>query len=80
MPKLSTKTGLVYAYTQDPNVLGSQTWSWVGINDRTGVTAFKVAAGDGLGANNNYAGVALGPDGTAYIGTVTGIRSLSDGP
>ena len=79
-PKLSTKTGLVYGYTQDPNDTGGQTWSWVGIDDRTGKAVFKVAAGDGLAANNNYAGVALGPDGTAYLGTTSGIRSLANAP
>jgi len=78
VPKLSTKTGLVYTYTQDAGDLG-QVWSWVGLDDRTGKTVFKVAAGDGLAANNNYAGVALGGHGTAYIGTTTGIRALRDG-
>jgi hypothetical protein len=76
VPKLSTKTQLVYAYTQDANPLGGQTWSWVGISARTGRVAFKVPAGDGLAANNNYAGIALGPTGTAYLGTVAGVRAL----
>ena len=40
---------------------------------------FTKAAGTGLLANNNYAGIALGPDGTAYLGTVGGIRALRDG-
>jgi hypothetical protein len=78
VPKLSTKTGLVYAYTQEESGLG-QVWSWVGLDDRTGKTVFRVAAGNGLAANNNYAGIALGPGGTAYLGTVGGIRSLRDG-
>jgi hypothetical protein len=76
VPKLSTKTQLVYTYTQDPNATGGQTWSWVGVNARTGRSAFKVPAGDGLAANNNYAGIALGPDGGAYLGTIGGIRAL----
>jgi hypothetical protein len=76
VPKLSTKTQLVYTYTQDPNATGGQTWSWVGVNARTGRSAFKVPAGDGLAANNNYAGIALGPDGSAYLGTIGGIRAL----
>ncbi len=81
VPKLSTKTGLVYTYTQTAG-LGpmDRAWSWAGINARTGKTAFTVPAGDGLLANNNYAGIALGPSGTAYLGTIGGIRSLSDGP
>jgi hypothetical protein len=79
VPKLSTKTQLVYAYTQDAGPLDTRVWSWVGINARTGRRVFKQPAGTGLAANNNYAGVTLGPDGTAYLGTIGGIRSLRDG-
>jgi len=80
VPKLSTPTQIVYAYAQDPGPVGGQTWSWVGISARTGREVFRVAAGDDLPANNNYAGLALGPSGTAYLGTVGGIRSLRDAP
>ena len=80
VPKLSTKTQIVYAYTQDPGPTGGQVWSWVGIDARTGRTVFKQAAGEGLLANNNYAGLALGPGGTAYLGTIGGIRALRAGP
>jgi hypothetical protein len=72
VPKLSTKTQIVYSYTQD----AGQVWSWVGMSARTGKTVFKVPAGNGLLANNNYAGIALGPDGSAYLGTIGGIRAL----
>jgi hypothetical protein len=37
---------------------------------------FKVPAGNGLTGNNNYAGIALGPTGTVYLGTIGGIRAL----
>jgi streptogramin lyase len=77
VPKLSTKTGLVYTYSQTAGLgAADRQWSWVGINARTGKTAFTVPAGTGLLANNNYAGIALGPKGTAYLGTIGGIRSL----
>jgi hypothetical protein len=36
-------------------------------------------AGSGLGYNNNYAPITLGPDGTAYIGTLGGLVSIRDG-
>ena len=78
VPKLSTATQLVYTYTQTLGPSDSQTWSWVAISARTGRTVFTKAAGTGLLANNNYAGIALGPDGTAYLGTVGGIRALRD--
>jgi hypothetical protein len=82
VPKLSTATGLLYTYTRDPEprpLLEGQPYFWTAIDARTGATAFKVYAGSGLGFNNNYAGIALGPDGTAYLGVTGGIVALRDG-
>ncbi len=79
VPKLSTATQIVYTYTQAALPLGMQEWSWVGISAITGETLFTVPAGVGLLANNNYAGITLGPSGTAYLGTIGGIRTLRDG-
>jgi hypothetical protein len=77
--KLSTKTGLIYTYTRDEAPMGEQPYFWTAISAKTGRTAFKVYAGSGLGFNNNYAGLALGPDGTAYLGVTGGIVALRDG-
>jgi hypothetical protein len=80
VPKLSTRTGLIYTYTRDPDPLPlRQPYFWTAINARTGATAFKVYAGNGLGFNNNYAGLALGPTGTAYLGVTGGLIALRDG-
>jgi hypothetical protein len=35
--------------------------------------------GSGLGYNNNYAPVSLGPDGVAYVGTLGGLVRIADG-
>jgi hypothetical protein len=78
VPKLSTRTGLIYTYTRDEDPAGSQPWFWSTISFRTGKTAFKQYAGSGLLFNNNYAGVALGPDGTAYLGAIGGLVALRD--
>jgi hypothetical protein len=81
VPKLSTKTGLIYTYTRDQSTIPtSQPYYWTALSATTGQTAFKVYAGNGLPYNNNYAGLALGPDGTAYLGTTGGMLSLRDGP
>jgi hypothetical protein len=81
VPNLSTKTGLIYAYTRDPSgVPGSQPYYWTAISATRGQTVFKVYAGNGLPYNNNYAGLALGPDGTAYLATTGGMLALRDGP
>jgi hypothetical protein len=79
VPKLSTKTGLIYSYVRDPATDGSVPWSWVAIDFRTGKTAFRKLAGVGAGFNNNYAAIGLGADGSAYLGTITGVTKLRDG-
>ena len=78
VPKLSAATGLVYTYTKPPTTDGSDPWYLTAIDVRTGRTAFKALAGDGLGFNNNYAPVTLGPDGTAYVGVLGGLVALRD--
>ena len=78
VPKLSTKTGLIYAYAR-PNDPAAQGYYWTAIDWRDGHTVWMQYAGSGLGFNNNYAGLALGPDGTAYLGTLGGIVALRDG-
>jgi hypothetical protein len=78
VPKLSTRTGLIYTYTRDAAPLLEQPYFWTAIDARTGKTAWKAYAGSGLGFNNNYAGLALGKDGTAYLGVLGGIVALRD--
>ena len=79
VPKLSTKTGLIYAYTRPPDASGSQGYYWAALRFSNGKTAWQKYAGSGLLFNNNYAGLALGPDGTAYLGVIGGIIALRDG-
>ena len=78
VPKLSTKTGLIYLYTRPPDP-AAQGYYWTAIDWRSGKTAWTQYAGSGLTFNNNYAGLALGPDGTAYLGVIGGIIALRDG-
>jgi hypothetical protein len=79
VPKLSTRTGLIYTYTREPSSALDQPYFWTAIDAHTGKTAWKVYAGSGLGFNNNYAGIALGPGGTAYLGVFGGMVALRDG-
>jgi hypothetical protein len=80
VPKLSLHTGLVYTYTKepDPSSPPKDPWYLTAIDFRTGETVFKALAGRGLGYNNNYAPVTLGPDGTAYVGALGGLIALRD--
>ncbi|MSO41987.1 MAG: hypothetical protein EXQ70_08895 [Solirubrobacterales bacterium] len=79
VPKLAAKSGLIYAYTRDPDPSGSQGYYWAAIHFGSGKTAWQKYAGSGLTYNNNYAGLAIGPDGTAYVGVIGGILALRDG-
>ena len=58
---------------------GAQGYYWTAIDYCNGKTVWSKYAGSGLTFNNNYAGLALGPDGTAYLGVIGGIIALRDG-
>ena len=77
VPKLSLGTGLVYAYTQDEDP--TDPWYWTAIDFRTGEVVWKVLAGAGPAYNNNYAGLSIARDGTAYLGVIPGLVALRDG-
>jgi hypothetical protein len=77
VPKASLANGLVYTYTH-PGGDSSDPWYLTALDFRTGRTVFKQLAGSGLGFNNNYAPVTLGPDGTAYVGVLGGLAALRD--
>jgi hypothetical protein len=76
VPKLALGAGLVYTYTKTTD--SHDPWYLTALDFRTGRTIFKARAGSGLGYNNNYAPVTLGPDGTAYVGTLGGLVAMRD--
>jgi len=79
VPKLSLGNGLVYVYTKPPNQPGGgDGWYLTALDFRTGKTVYKRLTGEGLGFNNNYAPVTIGPDGTAYVGTLGGLVAVRD--
>jgi hypothetical protein len=77
VPKLSARNGIVYTYTKDPSP-GVDSWYLTALDFSSGATLYKRLGGEGLGYNNNYAPVTLGPDGTAYVGTLGGLVALRD--
>ena len=77
VPKLSLANGIVYTYTK-PGGDDRDPWYLTALDFRTGTTLFKFKAGQGLGFNNHYAPVTIGPDGTAYVGTLGGLVAMRD--
>jgi len=75
--KLSVANGLIYTYTKGPG--RSDPWYWTALDFRTGRAVFKALAGTGsFNYNNNYSGIAIGPNRTAYLGVLDGIIALRD--
>jgi hypothetical protein len=78
VPKLSLANGIVYTYTKPANADGEDGWYLTALDFATGKTLWRALSGEGLGYNNNYAPVTLGPDGSAYIGVLGGLVRLAD--
>lgn len=78
VPKLSLGNGLLYAYAKPPRADGIDAWYLTALSFRSGRTVFRRLAGTGLGYNNNYAPISLGPDGAVYVGTLGGLVRLAD--
>jgi hypothetical protein len=78
VPKVSLRAGLVYTYTKPAGTGADDPWYFTALDFDTGETAFKRLAGGGLGFNNNYAPVTIGPDGTAYVGALGGLTMFRD--
>jgi len=88
--KVSFATGLLYGYTHPavnelpwtgaalPALLAPEAWFFTAFDVRTGKQVWSRYVGSGLGYNNNYAPVTLGPDGAAYVGSVVGLVRIAD--
>jgi hypothetical protein len=78
--KLSTVTGLVYLYTKRPHPRdGVEAFYLTAIDFESGETVFRILAGTGVRFDNNWAELALGPDGSAYVGVLNGLVRIADG-
>jgi hypothetical protein len=79
VPKLSTDSGLVYLYTKLPDApQGADAYYFTAIDFNDGRTVFRVLTGTGLRYDNNWAAVALAPDGTAFVGVLNGLVRVRD--
>ncbi len=76
--KMSLANGLIYAYTKDPGPGTTDAWYFTAIDFETGETVYKRLTGTGFFYNSHYAGLYLGPDGTAYSGVLGGIVAIRD--
>jgi hypothetical protein len=78
--KASLGNGLLYAYTKPTGTGIVDAWYFTAIDIRTGETVWSRLTGRGITYNNHYASIYLGPDGAAYIATLTGMVKVTDRP
>jgi hypothetical protein len=80
VPKGDAKQGVIYTFQniKDPGA-ASDPWYWTALDARTGKVVWTQLAGWGGYYNNHYAGIAVGPDRTLYLGGVGGVMALRDG-
>ena len=79
VPKLSLDSGLVYLYTKEPRADELDAWYFTAVDFESGQMVYRVLTGTGLGYNNNYAPITLGPQGgTAYVGALFGLICIRD--
>jgi hypothetical protein len=76
--RLSLGNGLVYAYGKPQGPAAADSWYLTAVDFRTGDTVFRRLAGTGIGYADDRAGVALSPDGTAFIGVAGGLVRIGD--
>lgn len=79
-PVLSTSTGLLYGYTQDPARAASGTYVWyfVAVSYQTGNIAWQQRAGAGSTKNNSRQPLILGANGVLYQSVPLGLVWMRD--
>ncbi len=80
LPKLSLSNGLLYTYTYEQLPDDEYTWYLTAVDFETGETSFRIPTGEGLDYTNFGPPLTLGPDQTAYLGTMGGLLRAQDGP
>jgi len=78
VPKVSLGNGLLYVYTKPASMFFDDSWYFTAIDVRTGATRWTQRTGNGIQWNNHYASIYLGPDGAAYMPTLSGLVRLQD--
>lgn len=74
----SWPNGLLYAWTKRPSLLGVSAWYVTGLDARTGRSMWSVRAGTGLLAGADGSRPAVGPGGSLWMGTMSGLVRVVD--
>ncbi len=71
--------GAVLTYSKESSLLGVDAWWFTAVEAGSGEVLWRRLAGVGPLLNNHYAAGYLGPDGSVYVGTISGIVAMTSG-
>lgn len=71
-----TTDGVIATYTKGESVAGLDAWHFTAIDATSGEVMWRRLAGTGPMANNHYAAIYVGSDGSLYVGATGGILAL----
>lgn len=74
----SRPDGLLYAWSKRPSLVGVSEWYLAAVDAETGRSMWSVRTGTGLLAGSDGSQITLGPEGTAWIGTLAGLVRVND--
>jgi hypothetical protein len=77
-PAVSLASGLVFTYLKRHSWLGVDAWYLGAVDLRTGRLVYGVRTGLTVFADSHQGGVALGPDGSAYVPVLGGLVRVRD--
>jgi outer membrane protein assembly factor BamB len=66
----------ILTYTKDASLLGTDAWWFTAVDAASGDLLWRRLAGIGSMLNNHYAAGYVGPEGSVYIGTISGVVAL----
>lgn len=74
----SWPNGLVYAWTKRPALSGVSAWYLTALDTDSGRSWWSVRTGTGLLAGSDHSEITIGPDGSAWLGTLAGLVRVTD--
>ncbi len=74
----SWPTGLLYAWTKRPSLSGVSAWYLTALDAASGRSMWSVRTGTGLLAGSDHSEITIGPDGSAWLGTMAGLVRVRD--
>jgi len=75
---MSLGNGIAYLYSFEILDNSDRLWSLIGLDFETGEEVIRIPTGTGVAYNNNWASIAIAPNGDTYVGTRQGFLKVTN--